>query len=230
MKAIEDLPSPNHDGRKTVTRPSLIILHYTGMASEAAALERLRDPSAKVSAHYVVAEDGRILRLVDEARRAWHAGRSCWRGERDINAHSVGIEIVNPGHEHGYRPFPPAQMDSVGELCRDIMARHAITPENVLAHSDVAPDRKEDPGELFDWKALAAQGVGVWPSPATSPAADETRFHAQLIRYGYDSELPFPLLYKAFCRHFYQEYFTVEGTAPDEHMRNAAARLQGLIP
>lgn len=156
-------PSPNHNDRAGPV--SLLLLHYTGMTSGEEALQRLCDPRAEVSAHYVVDEDGTILQLVPESRRAWHAGRSYWKGERDINSRSIGIEIVNPGHENGYRPFPDAQVAAVIELARDICARHGIAPHDVLGHSDVAPERKEDPGELFPWDRLAAAGVGLHVPP-----------------------------------------------------------------
>ena len=148
----------------------MIVLHYTGMKSGEEALARLTDPAAKVSSHYLVHEDGRIDQLVPEARRAWHAGLSSWKGVADINSCSIGIEIVNPGHEFGYRDFPDAQIEAVISLCRDIIARHRIPNARVLAHSDVAPARKQDPGEKFPWARLAASGVGLWvePSPLTS--------------------------------------------------------------
>lgn len=154
--------SPNHDSREG-TPISLLVLHYTGMKNGAAALDRLCDPTAKVSAHYVVEEDGRVFRLVEEQQRAWHAGVSYWRGIEKVNAASIGVEIVNPGHEYGYRAFPEVQMKSVLALCQEIIARHSIRPRNVVGHSDVAPERKEDPGELFNWQWLAQHGVGAWP-------------------------------------------------------------------
>ena len=154
------VPSPNQDSRPGLAIDHLV-LHYTGMRSAEAALARLCDPAAKVSAHYVVDEDGTVYALVEEARRAWHAGVSYWRGVRQLNDCSVGIEIVNPGHEFGYRAFPRRQMAAVEALCRHILARHDIPARNVVGHSDVAPDRKQDPGELFDWPGLAAQGIGV---------------------------------------------------------------------
>ena len=141
----------------------MLVLHYTGMKSAAEAVARLRDPEAKVSSHYVVDEDGSVLRLVAERLRAFHAGVSYWRGRRVLNNPSIGIEIVNPGHEWGYRAFPAAQMDAVRALCLEILGRHAIPAHNVVAHSDIAPTRKQDPGELFDWEGLAAAGIGVWP-------------------------------------------------------------------
>ena len=165
---IRERPSPNHGSRGEAPnmRPiNMLVLHYTGMQNAAAALERLCDPQAQVSAHYVVEEDGTLWRLVPEARRAFHAGVSCWRGEHNLNFVSLGVEIVNPGHEWGYRPFPEAQMAAVEALCRDILSRHPIPPDRIVGHSDIAPDRKSDPGELFDWPRLARAGIGLWPPP-----------------------------------------------------------------
>jgi N-acetylmuramoyl-L-alanine amidase len=154
-------PSPNFEERIGCAKPSLVILHYTGMKDGASAIARLCDATSKVSAHYVVEEDGRVFALVDEKYRAWHAGKSYWRGITDINSHSIGIEIVNPGHEHGYRAFPDVQMQAVLTLCLDIKARHGFGADAFIGHSDIAPARKEDPGELFDWPLLAQNGVGV---------------------------------------------------------------------
>ncbi len=152
-------PSPNHNDRRG--RPiDLIVLHYTGMRSAAEALARLSDPAAQVSAHYLVEEDGRLWRLVPDKRRAWHAGRAYWAGERDVNARSIGIEIVNPGHDNGYRPFPPQQIERVASLLQHLSRRYAIPASRVVGHSDVAPLRKLDPGELFPWASLAARD---WP-------------------------------------------------------------------
>ena len=161
---IIDLPSPNHDQRDSAI--DMLILHYTGMQSAQAALHRLRSIEAKVSSHYVVDEDGTIFRLVLEDRRAWHAGISHWQGHSALNGRSIGIEIVNPGHEFGYRDFPVLQMAAVCDLCLSILSRHTIPARNVVGHSDVAPDRKEDPGERFDWRGLARNGVGLWPQDA----------------------------------------------------------------
>jgi N-acetylmuramoyl-L-alanine amidase len=144
----------------------MIVLHYTGMPDAAAALERLRAPASKVSAHYFVFEDGRIVQLVQESRRAWHAGVAFWAGETDINSCSIGIEIANPGHEHGYRPFPKRQVAAVTALCRSIQTRNTIAPVRVLGHSDVAPARKQDPGEKFPWRTLFDSGIGHWVRPA----------------------------------------------------------------
>jgi N-acetylmuramoyl-L-alanine amidase len=166
--AIRDRPSPNHGsrGEPPHVRPiNMLVLHYTGMQSAMAALDRLCDPEAQVSSHYLVEEDGTVWRLVAEERRAFHAGLSCWQGERDLNWVSIGVEIVNPGHEWGYRSFPEPQMAAVERLCRDILDRRRIPADRVVGHSDIAPDRKSDPGELFDWPRLARAGIGLWPSP-----------------------------------------------------------------
>lgn len=171
---IRPHPSPNHDERGlpkgaprgALWRIDMIVLHYTGMQDAAAALDRLCDPAAKVSAHYLVEEDGTIWALVPEARRAWHAGVSCWAGRGELNSVSIGIEIVNPGHQWGYRPFPEEQMQAVEHLCRDILARRTISAQRIVGHSDIAPERKTDPGELFDWPRLARAGIGLWPEPA----------------------------------------------------------------
>ena len=159
MNFIEAV-SPNFNERKVP--PDIIVLHYTGMKTGEEALAWLCNEESKVSSHYLVEEDGRVFRLVPEERRAWHAGRSFWRGVTDLNSRSIGIEIANPGHEFGYRPFPDRQIEAVIGLCRSIFARHSIPPHQVLAHSDVAPDRKEDPGELFPWEWCAAFGIGLW--------------------------------------------------------------------
>jgi N-acetylmuramoyl-L-alanine amidase len=162
-------PSPNHDARPAGGIIDMLIFHYTGMTSGEAALARLIAPDAKVSAHYLIEEDGAIWHLVPEDRRAWHAGLSFWAGRRDINAHSIGIELVNPGHEWGYRAFPEAQMAALEALARNILTRHSIPARFVLGHADVAPQRKADPGELFDWPRLARAGIGLWPDFAAVP-------------------------------------------------------------
>ena len=162
-------PSPNFDAR--VRPPDMIVLHYTGMPTGEAALAKMCDPAAKVSAHYMVEEDGRIFSLVPEERRAWHAGKSFWKGETDINAVSVGIEVVNPGHEFGYRPFPEAQIEALADLIADVRSRWTIPDARILGHADVAPDRKEDPGELFPWKQLAEAGHGLWVESGAAPGA-----------------------------------------------------------
>ena len=195
-----DLPSPNFDARQLAV--SMVVLHYTGMPTAAAALDRLADPAAKVSAHYVVAEDGQVVCMVDEADRAWHAGRSWWRGISDVNSASIGIEIVNPGHEFGYVPFPGAQMDAVAALLAGIVGRHPVMPANVVGHSDIAPARKDDPGELFDWPRLARAGLAAPVPPTwTDPGWTDAGFMAALHRYGYDVDAPAPAVV-AFQRRF----------------------------
>ncbi len=221
----EVVPSPNQGER--VGPLDMLILHYTGMPTAQVALARLCDPAAEVSAHYFVFEDGRIVQMVDEERRAWHAGRGFWDGERDLNSRSIGIEIAHVGHDGGLPPYPDAQIAAVIALCRDILARRKIPPQRVLAHSDVAPERKEDPGEVFPWDKLADAGIGHHVPPA--PIRDG-RFFAQgdqgqpvealqamLALYGY--EQPVTGLYDArttavitaFQRHFRQA--RVDGVA-----------------
>src|SRR5215468_9477653 len=192
----EVIPSPNHDERMLPT--DILLILYTGMTSTAAAIGRLCDPASKVSSHYVVDEYGKVLQLVPEARRAWHAGQSSWEGESDINSRSIGIEIANPGHSYGYPDFPEAQIVAVIALCRDIVERHCIRAECVLAHSDVAPQRKLDPGEKFPWARLHGAGVGAWVTPSpTRPGTglapgdggpDVAELQAALRRYGYGIE------------------------------------------
>jgi N-acetylmuramoyl-L-alanine amidase len=165
-------PSPNFDDRPGLGRPDMIVLHYTGMMFCHEAIQRLCDPSSRVSSHYVVQENGSVVQLVQEAKRAWHAGVSSWTGESDINARSIGIEICNPGHEFSYPDFPSRQIAAVITLCRSILTRNIIRPENIVAHSDVAPSRKQDPGEKFPWKRLAQSGVGLWVE--AGPVSDDT--------------------------------------------------------
>jgi N-acetylmuramoyl-L-alanine amidase len=159
------LASPNVEPRQKGKMARILLLHYTGMDDAEQACAWLCNPESKVSCHYLIDSDGRITQMVAEDLRAWHAGQSVWKGERDINSCSIGIEIHNPGHDRGYPDFPAAQVAAVVALGRDIAARHAIRPEHVLAHSDVAPRRKIDPGEKFDWKGLHEQGLGHWVPP-----------------------------------------------------------------
>lgn len=163
--ASERRQAQNFELRRKGVRPDILLLHYTGMTSADSAVERLICEESRVSCHYLVDERGRVVQMVDERLRAWHAGVSSWAGETDINSRSIGIEIHNPGHEFGYQDFPAPQMRAVVALCRDIVARHVIQPWRVLGHSDIAPDRKADPGERFPWVDLAAAGVGLWVSP-----------------------------------------------------------------
>lgn len=201
--AVIERPSPNHDER--LWPVSLLVLHYTGMESGEAALARLRDSQAKVSAHYMVTEDGSVVRMVTEDRRAWHAGISSWQGQEDLNSRSIGIEIVNGGHDFrdptGNLPaYTDAQIDAVITLCKEIITRHAIRPQGIVGHSDIAPARKSDPGEHFPWQRLAKAGVGIWPdfSPAQDPgpAGEESRLLHQI---GYDTSDPVSAL-RAFQR------------------------------
>ena len=197
-------PSPNFDERAAAV--SMIVLHYTGMPTAAGALARLCDPAAKVSAHYLVDEDGAVHRLVDEDRRAWHAGRAHWRGMTDINSASVGIEIVNPGHEFGYRPFPEAQIDALVPLVAAIKERHGVTRGNVVGHSDIAPTRKRDPGELFPWARLARLRLAL-PRPTRNlldPEWTEAGFLLALERFGYEVAEPMAAI-MAFQRRFRPE-------------------------
>lgn len=193
-------PSPNTGERRKGCRPSLILLHYTGMPSAAKAIHWLAHPRSKVSCHYVIDDTGEITQMVPEGLRAWHAGASHWAGETDINSASIGIEIQNPGHEHGYPDFPAEQMQAVATLCRDIAQRRAIAPAGILAHSDVAPGRKIDPGEKFGWAWLAQNGVGHWVEPAPPESsgrsytvndelADIAEAQELLRRYGYNIEV-----------------------------------------
>ncbi len=236
MAAIIELPSPNHDARPDDTPIDMLVLHYTGMTSAAAAIARLRDPVAKVSSHYVVDEDGTVLRLVAEQRRAWHGGESFWRGHRALNGRSIGIEIVNPGHDWGYRPFPVLQLVAVCDLCLEILSRHPIPPRNVVAHSDIAPDRKQDPGELFDWRGLARNGVGLWPEVADlgeigalRSGHELARVRAALREVGYDvaahggEDRALATVLRAFQRHWRPE--AVTGMAD----MGTVARLLGLL-
>jgi N-acetylmuramoyl-L-alanine amidase len=200
---LTDVPSPNSDDRAGPV--DILVLHYTGMESAEAALARLCDPAAKVSAHYLIDEAGRVFALVDEARCAWHAGVACWAGERDVNSRAIGVELANPGHEFGYRDFPEAQMAALVGLALGILARHPIPPHRVLAHSDVAPARKQDPGERFDWARCAREGVGLYPpdglpKPDAPPGRDG--FLRDLARFGYDTSAPDAAI-EAFRRHFH---------------------------
>jgi len=194
--------SPNFDARPEGLEIDMLVLHYTGMKSGEAALKRLCDKKAQVSAHYMIEEDGTVFQMVDEEKRAWHAGVAYWRGANNINARSIGIEIVNPGHEFGYRTFPEAQVLSVIELCQAILARTPIKARNVVGHSDVAPTRKEDPGELFPWQRLASQGIGLWTADLKTYPLHS--IEELLSQFGYETDdLGKSLM--AFERHYHPE-------------------------
>lgn len=193
--------SPNFDDRPAGLPIDMLVFHYTGMESAADAMARLCDVGSQVSAHYIVDEAGNLCQLVEEDKRAWHAGVASWRGETNINARSIGIELVNPGHEFGYTEFPEAQMESVIALAKGILDRHPIPPRNVVGHSDVAPLRKSDPGEKFDWQRLAALGIGLWPEEADHLEQSEAALGEALAAIGYELT-SFPSTLKAFQRHF----------------------------
>ncbi|MEE2566064.1 N-acetylmuramoyl-L-alanine amidase [Hyphobacterium marinum] len=207
-----DSPSPNFNDRAGPV--SHIMLHYTGMETGAAALARLCDAEAKVSAHYMVEEDGRIFRLVSDDKRAWHAGKGCWAGITDMNSASIGIEIVNGGHDFGLPDFPDVQIEAVIALVREILARHAIPAKNVIGHSDFAPDRKQDPGEKFPWKRLADAGCAIWPEGSGDVSPDPA---ADLDAIGYDTGLPLADAVSAFQRRFRPS--RVDGQVDEETAR-----------
>jgi len=237
-------PSPNFELRRGVGQPDMLLLHYTGLKSCAKAIDWLSRPESKVSCHYVVDEAGQITQMVAEDQRAWHAGLASWHDETDINSASVGIEVHNAGHELGYPEFPEAQMLALEALCADIIARHGIRPERVLAHSDVAPKRKKDPGEKFPWARLAGKGIGHWVEPVPVNQADPGiardaagplvgDVQAMLARYGYgvqstggfDPLTEFVVM--AFQRHFRPE--RVDGRI-DQSTITTLERLAAALP
>lgn len=216
------LPTQNQDERPINADISILVLHYTGMATAEAALNRMQDPVAKVSAHWCIDEDGKIYSLVPERLRAWHAGLSYWRQKSLVNDISIGIELVNPGHENGYRPFPAGQMKSLTWLAKQIISRHKIPAQNIVGHSDVSPNRKKDPGELFDWRRLSENGIGLWPtnfnksevhSPTLGDGAEGATVRAlqkDLFKFGYGLHIDgfygaeSEAVIAAFQRHFRQ--------------------------
>ncbi|WP_020177849.1 N-acetylmuramoyl-L-alanine amidase [Methylopila sp. M107] len=236
-------PAANHDERRDGQEPEILLLHYTGMASTAEACDRLVSVESQVSCHYVVMEDGKILQLVPEDLRAWHAGLSSWDGETDVNSRSIGIEIGNPGHDHGYPDFPDVQIEAVIALCRDICSRRSIRPEKVLAHSDVAPKRKDDPGEKFPWSRLDRAGVGHWARPTPIRAGPSLgpgeegepveQLQALFSMYGYGIEISGSYdaataqVVTAFQRHFRPE--RVDGVA-DFSTADTLRRLLKALP
>ena len=235
--------SPNYGERRGHGRPNCLILHYTGMPTGEAALKALTDPASEVSAHYLVWEDGSIDQLVAESDRAWHAGKGSWKGESDLNSASIGIEIVNPGHDGGSPPFPDRQIAATIALARDISARWSIAPERILAHSDIAPARKRDPGEAFPWERLWRAGVGHWTAPAPpsrgalfaheeeGPAVRAVQAMLALYGYGveitgvYDRQTRQALA--AFQRHFRPE--RVDGEADASTVATLKALIDGLV-
>lgn len=227
---VTDRPSPNHgerlpegggpDSGEAVI--DMLVIHYTGMASDAKALDWMCDPASQVSAHYFIDEAGAVCRLVPEDRRAWHAGASAWRGATDINSRSIGIELANPGHEFGYREFPPAQIDALIELAQGIVTRHPIPPRNVVGHADIAPARKLDPGELFPWQRLANAGIGLWPGESSDSADGDIA--TMLAEYGYEVSTNWlPEAISAFQRHFRPKHY--DGAADGETRARLAALL-----
>jgi N-acetylmuramoyl-L-alanine amidase len=243
--AAEFVASPNHGDRRAFERPDAVILHYTGMPTGAQALAWLCDPASEVSSHYFVWEDGRVVQLVAEDRRAWHAGRGVWKGESDLNSASIGVEIVNPGHslpDEDPPPFPEAQIAGLIALLRDLGARHRFAPERILAHSDVAPGRKRDPGEKFPWDALWRAGIGHWTAPAAIVAGrvlargeegpPVRALQAMLALYGYGLEItgvydaPTRDVVAAFQRHFRPA--RVDGRADVSTIETLRALLAGL--
>jgi len=226
---MKDVPSPNFNDRVANAKPALVIVHYTGMDTAETALARLRDPGSEVSAHYMIDEDGSLFRLVDEVKRAWHAGRAYWKDERDINSLSIGIELVNPGHAFGYRPFPKIQIATLKTLLHDIFRRWDIRTANLLGHSDVAPARKQDPGEYFPWEELATERLGLWPEPLPQDRRESTQGEAYelLRRIGYecpktDENICLAALH-AFQRHYHPEVLM------DEETPETLARLRALV-
>lgn len=234
---VTERPSPNHDVRPEGAGIDMLVLHYTGMPTAEEALARLCDPEARVSAHYTIDRGGAIYRHVPEERRAWHAGISYWAGERNVNARSIGIELVNPGHEFGYVAFADEQIAALVELVRGILARHPIPPRRVVGHSDVAPNRKTDPGELFPWAELASSGIGIFPSLGTrasrgSHDVQDGRTPSEsvsqmLATFGYgvppDVDWPLDCVIRAFQRRFRPS--KIDGIADEETI----ARLQALL-
>lgn len=236
--------SPNFDAREG-ENPDMLIIHYTGMPSLDASLKRLTDPKSRVSAHYLIGEDGRIIQLVPEEKRAWHAGESFWQGEEGLNDRAIGIELQNPGHEFGYRAFPEIQIDSLIRLCQDIRGHWSIPNDRVLGHSDVAPGRKQDPGELFPWGELAREGLGLWPrnlTPGGSGTVFETshpddirELQEKLSKFGYritpNGKFDFPTktVLTAFQRHWRPAQMSGVGDAETLAILNNLLDRRGLL-
>jgi len=221
-------PSPNFDER-SITVPRLLVFHYTDMRTAKEALDRLTDPESKVSAHYLIDEDGTIYRLVEDNKRAWHAGVSGWRGQANLNDESIGIELANPGHQYGYHLFPETQIKALIGLSKHLIEKYTIMPENIVGHSDIAPLRKKDPGELFPWQYLATQGIGLWPTNETMHTSShcflsqaDIVYLLQEIGYPIPSKTVtnehFATLVRAFQRRFAPQEL-VKGYTPDTEQR-----------
>lgn len=230
MTKFVERPSPNHDMRPEGVVTDILVLHYTGMRTAEEALARLCDPAARVSAHYTIDRDGTVYRHVDESLRAWHAGVSYWSGRHNVNGRSIGIELVNPGHEFGYVPFAGPQIAALIDLAHGILARHPIPPRHVLGHSDVAPARKQDPGELFPWGLLADAGIGVVPRATASGKAAGVDAAKMLAQFGYgvapEVDIPLDVVVTAFQRHFRPE--RLDGIADGATVACLAALLETI--
>lgn len=238
-KKQEKWISPNFNERKPLIGmekpPSMLIFHYTGMKRAVEALERLCDPKNEVSAHIVIEENGDIHQLVDYDKRAWHAGVSYWDGMTDLNSASIGIEIVNPGHEWGYVDFSEEQIFSAIDLSKKLISQFDIHPAHILGHSDISPDRKTDPGELFPWQDFATQGIGLWPRPveqdfqsAQDIMLDKDRIKQTFGSFGYNTNHNIDLVVRAFHRHYYANKF-FDDSDPSEPDVATIARLLSLI-
>jgi len=228
--------SPNFNERAGYDAPNMIILHYTGMKTGKAAIDRLCDPEFEVSAHYVIDRKGKLLQLVEDQKRAWHAGKAYWAGQTDINSASIGVEIVNPGHEFGYEAFKPAQIKTLVKLCQRLVIKYNIPPSRILGHSDIAPGRKLDPGHLFPWADLAALDIGLWPVPtemdyqaAEDMILNQSGFVELLYTLGYSPEASCDDVIVAFHRHFYPEKFGSCDDRPVEPDVLSCARLLALV-
>jgi N-acetylmuramoyl-L-alanine amidase len=229
--------SPHKNERKIIGDPDYIILHYTGTPTLQDAVHYFMDEQSEkpVSAHYMIDEDGTTYRFVADDERAWHAGRSYWRGITDMNSHSIGIEIVNPGHDHGYRPFPLAQMNVVKKLVTSLKGKYNIPNENIIGHSDIAPERKIDPGEYFSWRDLAEEGMGIWFDISIEdeafarsilPSTDAIR--SGFSRWGFDPEASLETINFAFQQHYLPEFVLAQNVLPVTDLR-VLSRLASLL-
>jgi len=234
-KKVKWVPTPNFGERRGGVKPSMIVLHYTDTKDTQEAIDYMMDTTREVSAHYVVEMDGGVIQMVKDEKRAWHAGKAFWRGERDVNSHSIGVEIVNPGHSYGHEEFPDVQIEAVVKLCKRLMKKWKIGAADVLGHEDVAPGRKQDPGHLFPWQLLAGQGVGIWPEPtamdfeaAGEILAQNGGFSGLFRQFGYDPDATKEERVVAFHRRFYAEKFGGGGD-PDEVDVVSVAKVLALL-